>query len=472
MFKKVLIANRGEIASRIIRACKELGIATVAIYSEADSTTLYVKKADESYLVGPGPVEGYLNLYRIIDLAVQKEVDAIHPGYGFLAENPEFARACRERGIVFIGPTPEAIRDLGDKIRARQMMESVGIPVLPGSPGSLETLEEAEAWAAEIGYPVMLKATSGGGGRGLRVCRDSGELHKAYEAARREAAAAFGSGDLFVEKYLDAPRHIEFQILADHFGRCIHLGERDCSIQRRHQKLLEIAPSPALDERLRGEMGEMAVRAARAAQYTNAGTVEFLLDGDGRYYFMEMNTRIQVEHPVTEEVTGVDIVQEMIRIAAGQPLGIRQEEVQIRGYAMECRINAEDPRNDFLPNPGRITAYYSPGGIGVRIDGNIYRGYTVPSYYDSMLAKLTVRGRTWEETVRRMDRSLEEFVIRGVKTTIPFHRQIMRDPAFRRGEFTTHFVEDRIEELTYPEARDPLDVVLAVSAAIAAHSGV
>ncbi|MBI5379380.1 MAG: acetyl-CoA carboxylase biotin carboxylase subunit [Nitrospirae bacterium] len=472
MFKKVLIANRGEIASRIIRACKELDIATVAIYSEADSTTLYVKKADESYLVGPGPVEGYLNLYRIIDLATQKGVDAIHPGYGFLAENPEFARACRDSGIVFIGPTPEAIRDLGDKVRARQTMESVGIPVLPGSPGSLETLEEAEAWATEIGYPVMLKATAGGGGRGLRVCRDSGEIHKAYEAARREAAAAFGRGDLFVEKYLDAPRHIEFQILADHFGHSIHLGERDCSIQRRHQKLLEIAPSPALDERLRREMGEMAVRAARAAHYTNAGTVEFLLDGAGRYYFMEMNTRIQVEHPVTEEVTGVDIVQEMIRIAAGQPLGIRQEDVQIRGYAMECRINAEDPRNDFLPTPGRITAYYSPGGIGVRIDGNIYRGYTVPPYYDSMLAKLTVRGRTWEETVRRMERSLDEFIIRGVKTTIPFHRQIMRDPAFRRGEFTTHFVEDRIEELTYPETRDPLDVVLAVSAALAAHSGV
>ena len=373
-FRKILIANRGEIASRIIRACKELRIPTVAIYSEADTTTLYVKKADEACLVGPGPVRGYLNPYLIVDLALQKGVDAIHPGYGFLAENPEFARICREQGITFIGPGPEAIRALGNKTQARNLMRAEGVPIIPGSDGIVETPGEAKRWADRIGYPVMLKAAAGGGGRGLRVCRDAEEIARLFPVAKSEAKTAFGNDEMFIEKFVEAPRHIEFQILADHHGNVIHLGERDCSIQRRHQKLVEIAPSLFLDEELRGRMGEAAVRAAKAAGYTNAGTVEFLVDKDRNFYFMEMNTRIQVEHTVTEEVTGVDIVREQIRIAAGLPLPIRQEDVRWNGYAIECRINAEDPNNDFLPTPGRITAYYSPGGPGVRIDGNVYGG--------------------------------------------------------------------------------------------------
>jgi pyruvate carboxylase subunit A len=470
-FRKILIANRGEIASRIIRACKELRIPTVAIYSEADTTTLYVKKADEACLVGPGPVRGYLNPYLIVDLALQKGVDAIHPGYGFLAENPEFARICREQGITFIGPGPEAIRALGNKTQARNLMRAEGVPIIPGSDGIVETPGEAKRWADRIGYPVMLKAAAGGGGRGLRVCRDAEEIARLFPVAKSEAKTAFGNDEMFIEKFVEAPRHIEFQILADHHGNVIHLGERDCSIQRRHQKLVEIAPSLFLDEELRGRMGEAAVRAAKAAGYTNAGTVEFLVDKDRNFYFMEMNTRIQVEHTVTEEVTGVDIVREQIRIAAGLPLPIRQEDVRWNGYAIECRINAEDPNNDFLPTPGRITAYYSPGGPGVRIDGNVYRGYAVPPYFDSMLAKLTVRGRTWDEAVDRMIRCLDEFVIRGVKTTIPFHRKIMEDPVFRRGEFTTRYIDERMNELSYVDDRHQVDRVLAIVAAIVARAG-
>ena len=471
LFRKILIANRGEIASRIIRACKELRIPTVAIYSEADTTTLYVKKADEAYLVGPGPVRGYLNPYGIVDLALQKGVDAIHPGYGFLAENPEFARICREQGITFIGPQPEAIRALGNKTQARNLMRAEGVPIIPGSDGNVETLGEAKRWAERIGYPVMLKAAAGGGGRGLRVCRDAEEIARFFPVAKSEAKTGFGNDEMFIEKFVDAPRHIEFQILADHHGNVIHLGERDCSIQRRHQKLVEIAPSLVLDDDLRRRMGDAAVRAARAAGYTNAGTVEFLLDKDRNFYFMEMNTRIQVEHTVTEEVTGVDIVREQIRIAAGLPLPIRQEDVRWNGYAIECRINAEDPNNDFLPTPGRITAYYSPGGPGVRIDGNVYRGYAVSPHFDSMLAKLTVRGRTWDEAVDRMIRCLDEFVIRGVKTTIPFHRKVMEDPVFRRGEFTTRYIDERMNELSYADDRHQVDRVLAIVAAIVARAG-
>ncbi|MEK6813628.1 MAG: acetyl-CoA carboxylase biotin carboxylase subunit [Nitrospirota bacterium] len=470
-FRKILIANRGEIASRIIRACKELRIPTVAIYSEADTTTLYVKKADEACLVGPGPVRGYLNPYLIVDLALQKGVDAIHPGYGFLAENPEFARICREQGITFIGPGPEAIRALGNKTQARNLMRAEGVPIIPGSDGIVETPGEAKRWADRIGYPVMLKAAAGGGGRGLRVCRDAEEIARLFPVAKSEAKTAFGNDEMFIEKFVEAPRHIEFQILADHHGNVIHLGERDCSIQRRHQKLVEIAPSLFLDEELRGRMGEAAVRAAKAAGYTNAGTVEFLVDKDRNFYFMEMNTRIQVEHTVTEEVTGVDIVREQIRIAAGLPLPIRQEDVRWNGYAIECRINAEDPNNDFLPTPGRITAYYSPGGPGVRIDGNVYRGYAVPPHFDSMLAKLTVRARTWDEAVDRMIRCLDEFVIRGVKTTIPFHRRVMEDPVFRRGEFTTRYIDERMNELSYVDDRHQVDRVLAIVAAIVARAG-
>ncbi|MDD5434442.1 MAG: acetyl-CoA carboxylase biotin carboxylase subunit [Nitrospira sp.] len=470
MFKKVLIANRGEIALRIIRACKELDIPTVAIHSEADAITLYVKKADEACLVGPGPVAGYLNIYRIIDLAVQKGVDAIHPGYGFLAENYEFAEACQENGITFIGPSPQAMRDMGDKIHSRQMMKRAGIPVVPGIEHAIDSVTEAEKIAGDIGYPVMLKASAGGGGRGLRLCHNPEELKKNFDIASSEALKAFGRGDVYIEKYIESPRHIEFQILADHYGNSVHLGERDCSIQRRHQKLIEVAPSPFLDEDMRKRMGDAALKAARAANYTNAGTIEFLVDKNKNFYFLEMNTRVQVEHTITEEVTGIDIVKEMIKIAAGEKLSFTQDEVQISGYAIECRINAEDPRNGFLPTTGRITAYYSPGGFGVRIDGNVYAGYVVPPYYDSMLAKMTVWGRTWKEAVARTARGLDEFLIRGVKTTIPFYRMIMRDESFKKGDFDTHYIENKFNELLYEDEMEKIDMVFAIAAAITAYS--
>jgi len=470
MFKKVLIANRGEIALRVIRACKELNIPTVAIHSEVDATTLYVKKADESCLVGPGPVAGYLNLYRIVDLAKQKGADAIHPGYGFLAENHEFAEACIENGITFIGPTPKAIKEMGDKILARQMMKRAGVRVVPGVEQEINSINEAENIAREIGYPVMLKASAGGGGRGLRLCRSQDDLHKNFDMARSESLKAFGKDDVYLEKYIEAPRHIEFQILADNYGNTVHLGERDCSIQRRHQKLIEVAPSPFMDSDMRKKMGEDAVRAAKTVGYTNAGTVEFLVDKNKNYYFLEMNTRIQVEHTITEEITGIDIVKEMIKIAAGEKLSVTQDNIEISGSAIECRINAEDPRNNFLPTTGRITAYYSPGGFGVRIDGNVYRGYVVPSYYDSMLAKMTVWGRTWEEAVARTARSLDEFVIRGVKTTIPFYRMILRDESFKKGEFDTHYIENSINGLVYEDEQEKIDLVFTIAAAISAHS--
>ncbi len=470
MFKKVLIANRGEIALRIIRACKELNISTVAIHSEADATTLYVKKADEACLVGPGPVAGYLNIYRIIDLARQRGADAIHPGYGFLAENHEFAQACEEKGIAFIGPSPKSIREMGDKILARQMMIRAGIPVVPGIDHGISSLKEAERIASEIGYPVMLKASAGGGGRGLRLCQTADDLKRNYDQARSEALKAFGKDEVYLEKYIVSPRHIEFQILADNYGNVVHLGERDCSIQRRHQKLIEVAPSPFLDNELREKMGHDAVTAAKAVGYNNAGTIEFLVDKHKNYYFLEMNTRIQVEHTITEEITGIDIVKEMIKIAAGEKLEFTQSDIQVSGAAIECRINAEDPRNNFLPVTGRLTAYYSPGGFGVRIDGNGYRGYLVPPYYDSMLAKLTVWGRNWDEAVDRMVRSLDEFVIRGVKTTIPFYRMIMRDEKFRKGEFDTHYIDNNVDALVYEDENDRLDMVYAIATAIAAHT--
>ncbi|MBI5181609.1 MAG: acetyl-CoA carboxylase biotin carboxylase subunit [Nitrospirae bacterium] len=471
MFKKVLIANRGEIALRIIRACKELKIPTVAIHSDVDATALYVKKADEACLVGPGPVAGYLNIYRIVDLARQRGADAIHPGYGFLSENPEFAKACEENDIKLIGPSSDAMHKLGNKIVSRQIMKKAGIPIVPGTLEKLNSEDEAVAEAKRLGFPVMLKAAAGGGGRGLRMCSSGDDIKRFFNIAKKEAMSAFGDEDVYLEKCIDSPRHIEFQIIADNHGNVIHLGERDCSIQRRHQKLVEIAPSLLLDEKLRAEMGAVAVAASKAANYNNVGTVEFLLDKNKNYYFLEMNTRIQVEHTVTEEVTGIDIMREMIKIAAGERLNIRQEEVSIRGYAIECRINAEDPKNSFVPTTGRVTAYYSPGGVGVRIDGNVYVGYTIPRYYDSMLAKLTVRGRTWEEAVDRMYRCLDEYVIRGVKTTIPFYKRIMLDEHFRRGEFNTNYIDQKIDELVYQDERDPKDLVLAISAAIVAHSG-
>ena len=471
MFKKVLIANRGEIALRIIRACKELKIATVAIHSEADATTLYVKKADESCLVGPGPLSGYLNIYKIIEIAKQRGVDAIHPGYGFLAENPEFARSCEENDITFIGPSSDAVHKLGNKIVSRQIMKKAGIPIVPGALEKMNSYDEAAGEANRLGYPVMLKAAAGGGGRGLRICRNEEELRRFLPIAKKESLSAFGDEDVYIEKCLESPRHIEFQIVADNHGNVIHLGERDCSIQRRHQKLVEIAPSLLLDEKMRQQMGTAAIAAAKAANYNNVGTVEFLIDKNKNFYFLEMNTRIQVEHTVTEEVTGIDVVREMRRIAGGERLSIKQEDVKIRGYAIECRINAEDPKNNFIPTTGRVTAYYSPGGIGVRIDGNVYVGYTIPTYYDSMLAKLTVRGRTWEEAVDRMYRCLDEYVIRGVKTTIPFYKRIMLDENFKKGEFNTNYIDEKIEELVYQDETDPKDLVLAISAAIVAHSG-
>jgi pyruvate carboxylase subunit A len=471
MFKKILVANRGEIAMRIIRACRELNIATAAIYSEADSTGIYVKKADEAYLVGPGPVKGFLDKQQIVDLALRIGADAIHPGYGFLSENAEFAELCQTSGITFIGPSPSAINAMGSKIKARDLAKEIGVPVVPGTEGGVTDIKEALAFAKEAGYPVMIKASAGGGGRGLRVVRTDAELRENMEVASREALAAFGDGAVFIEKYVERPHHIEFQILADKHGNIIHLGERDCSIQRRHQKLIEIAPSLILTPRLRAEMGASAIQIAKAVSYDNAGTVEFLLDQDGRYYFMEMNPRIQVEHTVTEQITAIDIVRNQISIAAGKPLDIQQSDVTLQGYSIQCRINAEDPRNNFRPCTGTITAYLSPGGIGVRIDGAVYKDYTVSPYYDALLAKLTVRGRTWEETVSRMRRSLEEYVLRGVKTTIPFMKAIMQDQDFRAGRFDTSYLDTHPDLFNYDDVEQPEDLVLAISAAIAAYEG-
>jgi pyruvate carboxylase subunit A len=471
IFKKILVANRGEIAMRVIRACRELSIATAAIYSEQDSTGIYVKKADEAYLVGPGPVQGFLDMQQIVDLARRIGADAIHPGYGFLSENADFAQLCQKSGITFIGPSPEAIALLGNKVRARALAARAGIPIVPGTEGNISGLEEALAFCRRVGYPVMIKASAGGGGRGLRVVLSDQDLEIGIEASAREALASFGDGGVFLEKYIDRPHHIEFQILGDRHGNVIHLGERDCSVQRRHQKLIEIAPSLVLTPDLRRRMGEAAIALARAVNYDNAGTVEFLLDREGQFYFIEMNPRIQVEHTVTEQITAVDIVRSQISIAAGRPLEVRQEEVTLQGHAIQCRINAEDPRNNFLPTTGTITSYLSPGGIGVRIDGAVYKDYTVPPYYDGLLAKLTVRGRTWDETVSRMHRSLEEYVLRGVKTTIPFLKRIMEEPDFRAGQFDTAYLAMHPHLFKYDEDTQPEDLVVAISAVIAAYEG-
>ncbi|MDA2910576.1 acetyl-CoA carboxylase biotin carboxylase subunit [Nitrospiraceae bacterium AH_259_D15_M11_P09] len=471
MFKKILVANRGEIAMRIIRACRELDIATVAIYSEADSTGIYVKKADEAYLVGPGAVQGFLDGEQIVNLARRVGADAIHPGYGFLAENAQFAHLCQISGIIFIGPSSQAIHLLGNKVKARELAKQVDVPIVPGTDGSVSGMEDALAFCRQAGYPVMIKTCAGGGGRGLRVVRSDQDLWDSMESSSREALSAFGDGSLFLEQYIERPHHIEFQILADRHGNIIHLGERDCSIQRRHQKLIEIAPSLILTPRLRTEMGEAAIAIARAVHYDNAGTVEFLLDQQGRYYFIEMNPRIQVEHTVTEQITAIDLVRSQISIAAGLPVEVSQDEVTLQGHAIQCRINAEDPRNNFSPATGTITAYLSPGGIGVRIDGAVYKDYVVPSFYDALLAKLTVRGRTWDEAVSRMHRSLEEYVLRGVKTTIPFMRKIMTEPDFRAGRFDTSYLETHPEVFKYDDDVEPEDLVLAISAAIAAYEG-
>jgi pyruvate carboxylase subunit A len=471
MFKKILVANRGEIAMRIIRACRELAIRTAAIYAECESTAIYVKKADESHLIGPGPVQGFLDMQGIVNLARRVGADGIHPGYGFLSENAEFARLCEDSGIAFIGPSPEAIRLMGNKVQAREIARKAGVPIVPGTDTGVTNPTEAVSFAERVGYPIMVKASMGGGGRGLRVVRSGEELLAHMESARREAFSAFGDGEVFLEKYIERPHHIEFQILADKHGHIIHLGERDCSIQRRHQKLIEIAPSLILTDELRAEMGEAAIAIAKAVNYDNAGTVEFLLDQDGHYYFIEMNTRIQVEHTITEQITAIDLVRSQITIAAGQPLEIHQWDVTLQGHAIQCRINAEDPRNQFRPCTGTITAYYSPGGIGVRIDGAVYKDYTLPPYYDALLAKLVVRGRTWEETVSRAHRSLEEYVLRGIKTTIPFMMRIMEDPDFQAGRFDTSYLDTHPDLFNYEEATDPEDLVVAIAAAIVAYEG-
>ena len=471
MIKKVLVANRGEIAVRIVRACAEMGIKSVAIYSDADRHALHVKKADEAYNLGPDPIGGYLNAHRIVNLAVASGCDALHPGYGFLSENPLLAEICARRGVIFIGPEAPVMRRMGDKTEARQAMIAAGVPVVPGTEGNLAGLDEALKTARKVGYPVMLKATSGGGGRGIRRCEDEAELRRNYERVVSEATKAFGRAEVFLEKCIDEPRHIEVQVLGDRHGNVIHLFERDCSIQRRHQKLLEIAPSPQLSEKQRRTVCGLAVRAASAVNYENAGTVEFLLDRDDNFYFMEMNTRLQVEHTVTEQITGIDIVQEQIRVAAGEPLSYGQKDIERRGYAIQFRINAEDPKNDFLPNFGRITRYYSPGGPGVRTDAAIYTGYEFPPYYDSMCAKLTVWALTWEQALARATRALRDVGLYGVKTTKPFHLEILKNPEFRSGRFDTGFVEKHPELLNYSIRRPPADLAAAIATAIAAHHG-
>jgi acetyl-CoA carboxylase, biotin carboxylase subunit len=441
MFHKVLIANRGEIALRIIRACKELGIQTVAVHSDVDSESLHVKLADESICIGPASsTESYLNIKAIISAAEVTDADAIHPGYGFLAENADFAEICDQCGVVFIGPTPQNMRLMGDKIVARKTVTENGVPILPGSKEGINSADEAQKIAADIGYPVIIKAAAGGGGRGMKVVHSPASLPNAFAAARSEALAGFGNPEVFIEKYCLRPRHVEIQILADKHGNVIHLGERDCSIQRRHQKLIEESPCPVMTPELRERMGASAVAAAKAVNYSSVGTVEFLLDADHNYYFMEMNTRVQVEHPVTEMVTGVDIVREQIYSAAGHPLRYQQSDIKIRGHSIECRVNAEDPIR-FTPSPGKIDGYHPPGGLGVRVDSAIYDQYTVLPYYDSMIAKLIVHADDREEAIKRMARALDEYIIGGIKTTIPFHQRIMESREFIEGDIDTGFLE-------------------------------
>ncbi|MCK5260162.1 MAG: acetyl-CoA carboxylase biotin carboxylase subunit [Candidatus Omnitrophica bacterium] len=446
MFSKILVANRGEIALRVIRACRELGIQTVAVYSEADRNSLHVRFADEAVCVGPAPSpDSYLNIPAIISAAEITDVEAIHPGYGFLAENAHFAEICESCNITFIGPSAQTIRAMGDKVIAKETMAKTKVPVTPGEDGVIESKEEALEVAKKIKYPVIIKAVAGGGGKGMRVCHNDITLVSSFTIAQNEAETNFGNPDVYIEKYIERPRHIEFQIMADAFGNVVHLGERDCSIQRRHQKLLEEAPSPALTDEMRQKMGEVAVKAAKTVNYKGAGTVEFLLDRSGEFYFMEMNTRVQVEHPVTEMVTGIDIIKEQIKIAAGEKLSIKQEDIEIRGAAIECRINAEDPKNNFIPSPGMIEELNLPGGFGVRVDTHIYQGYEISPYYDSMVAKLIVHGNDRMEAIDRMNRALEEFYISPIKTTIGLHIEILKDPRFLKGKVTTHFLDKMIK---------------------------
>ncbi|MED4516450.1 acetyl-CoA carboxylase biotin carboxylase subunit [Bacillus subtilis] len=443
MIKKLLIANRGEIAVRIIRACRELGIETVAVYSEADKDALHVQMADEAFCIGPkASKDSYLNVTNIVSVAKLTGTDAIHPGYGFLAENADFAELCEEVNVTFVGPSADAISKMGTKDVARETMKQAGVPIVPGSQGIIENVEAAVSLANEIGYPVIIKATAGGGGKGIRVARTEEELINGIKITQQEAATAFGNPGVYIEKYIEDFRHVEIQVLADNYGNTIHLGERDCSIQRRLQKLLEESPSPALDSEIREQMGDAAVKAAKAVGYTGAGTVEFIYDyNEQRYYFMEMNTRIQVEHPVTEMVTGTDLIKEQIKVASGMELSLKQEDVEFEGWAIECRINAENPSKNFMPSPGEIKMYLPPGGLGVRVDSAAYPGYSIPPYYDSMIAKVITYGKTRDEAIARMKRALSEFVIEGIETTIPFHLKLLEHETFVSGEFNTKFLE-------------------------------
>jgi acetyl-CoA carboxylase biotin carboxylase subunit len=465
MFKKILIANRGEIAVRISRACREMGITAVAVYSDVDRASLHVRKADEAYPIGPAAAaESYLNIARILDVARRSGADAIHPGYGFLSENAKFARACAAAGVKFIGPTAAAMDAMGSKTKARQAMEKAGVPFVPGTSQGVESLEQAEGVAAKIGYPLMLKAAAGGGGKGMRLVRDPAELKRALEAARSEAQRSFGDGEVYIEKAIVNPRHIEMQVLADEHGHTLYLGERECSLQRRHQKVLEEAPSPFVDRDMRRRMGEVAVRVAQAANYTNAGTVEFLVDPEKNFYFLEMNTRLQVEHPVTELITGLDLVQLQIRIAAGEPLPFTQNEVQIRGHAMECRIYAEDPDNNYFPSPGRITLLLPPSGPGIRQDSGMYEGWEVPIDYDPLLAKLIGYGADRGQVIARLARALDEYFVGGIKSNLSLFRRILRDEEFRAARLDTGFL-DRMQNRAKDETAH---ADMAEAAAIAA----
>ena len=448
MIRKILIANRGEIALRIVRACRELGIRTLAVYSEADVQSLHVQLADEAICIGPAPgSESYLRADRILSAAEVGDVDAIHPGYGFLSENAEFAEQCESCNIIFIGPKSETIQKMGNKAQARETVSKAGVPIIPGSDGPIENEREATKVAQKIGFPVIIKAVSGGGGRGMRIAHNAVSFAKEFQSARLEAEKAFGDGSLYVEKYLESPRHIEFQILADIHGNTVHLGERDCSVQRRHQKVIEESPSPFLDKNLRNRMGKAAIKATEAADYVNAGTIEFLVDAKGNFYFIEMNTRIQVEHPVTEEATGIDLIKEQIQIAGGNKLSFAQKDVSLSKHAIECRICAENPSKGFIPSPGEISLYSAPGGHGVRVDSHVYGGYSVSPHYDSMIGKVISYGRTRRIALDRMYRALSEYLIRGIDTNVGFLKAVLLDPAFRQGEATTSYIEDFLDRV-------------------------
>jgi acetyl-CoA carboxylase, biotin carboxylase subunit len=469
MFKKILIANRGEIAVRIIRACHEMGITAVAVYSDVDRASLHVRKADEAYPIGPAPAsESYLNIANILDVAKRSGADAVHPGYGFLSENAKFARACADCGVKFIGPTASAMDAMGSKTKARQAMERAGVPFVPGTARGLESLPQAEEVAARVGYPVMLKAAAGGGGKGMRLVHSGEELKSAFDSARSEAERAFGDGEVYIEKAIVNPRHIEIQVLADEHGHTVYLGERECSLQRRHQKVVEEAPSAIVDAEMRRRMGETAVRVAEAAGYTNAGTVEFLVDQQKNFYFLEMNTRLQVEHPVTELVTGLDLVHLQIRIAAGEPLPFRQQDIAIRGHAIECRIYAEDPENNFFPSPGKITLLLAPSGPGIRRDSGMYEGWTVPMDYDPLLAKLIGYGTDRDQAISRLTRALNEYFVGGIKTNISLFRQILRHPEFRAAKIDTGFLDRLLkqkDDAKRDSTKDPQAEEVAIIAA-------